>query len=81
MATWYAETLERKGIGKWVLTEIIRQILQVAETHPLDYLFLEALDEDAKNYYMSLNMGFVELKSGYLALYVDTMRQATHDLP
>ena len=67
---------QRRGIGKWILSQLMRDMVQVSESHPLDYLLVEPLDEEARGYYQHLDMGFVTLSDGKLVLSVETMRQA-----
>ena len=52
---------QRRGIGKWILSQLIRHIVQLAETYKFDYLLVEPLDNEANNYYEHLNLGFVRL--------------------
>jgi predicted N-acetyltransferase YhbS len=67
---------QKQGIGKRVIFELMVNIVQTAETHPLDYLLVLPLDEEAAGYYKHLNLGFVSLADGSLILPVEVMRQA-----
>jgi GNAT superfamily N-acetyltransferase len=71
---------QRQGIGKWILLQIVAYIIQRAEIYEFDYLLVEPIDEEATSYYKHLNIGFVPLPSGRLALSIETMRQAVRSV-
>lgn len=73
---------QKQGIGRWILLQLMLNMVQIAETHPLDYLLVEPLDDEALSYYQHINLGFEALgDSGRLALSLETMRQAVAGLP
>ena len=69
---------QRRGIARFILARIILQTVTAAEAYAVDALHLYALDEDAKRYYMHLELGFAEASPGsrHLLLPVATMRKA-----
>lgn len=70
------ERYQKQGIGRWILSQLIRYIVHQADTYEIDYLLIDPLDEKASGYYLALNLGFVRLQSGKLVLLTETMRQA-----
>lgn len=74
-----AQAYQKQGIGKEVLLYLIDLILLAAETHPeLDALDLWPLDEAARDWYLSRNLGFEQVFPDVLllSLSVETMRLA-----
>jgi len=67
---------QKKGIGRWILSQLMRYIVHLADSYQIDYLLVDPLDERASEYYLALNIGFVRLQSGKLVLPTETMRQA-----
>jgi len=72
-----AKNYQIQGVGKWILSTVINQILAASLSFQIDALVLMPLDEDAKGYYLNLNAGFEELTDGsdLLALAVDSMKK------
>ena len=67
---------QRKGIGKWILSQLILDIVNLATPEATPYLLIEPIDDEASAYYQYLDIGFVRLSDGKLVLPMDTMRQA-----
>jgi len=67
---------QRKGLGRICLTRAILQVEQSAREIGLYALILDALDEDAREWYLGLEMGFDTLLDSptHLYLSVDTIR-------
>ncbi len=68
-----------QGIGKWILTYLINEIvlLEKETNYKVDALELQALNQKAENWYLGLEFGFIDLipGRGRLILYIETMRQ------
>lgn len=71
---------QNQGIGKWILSQLIANIIETAESYGLDYLLVEPIDTASKDYYLHTNFGFVALEDGKVVLSVETMRQALGDI-
>lgn len=67
---------QRQGLGESLLVRLILQVLERAEEYNVEALSLFALDDEAKEWYISRNLGFEELEPGsnFLVLPVSTMR-------
>ena len=68
----------RKGFGRLCLTRAMLQVEQSAREIGIYALVLDAIDEEAHKWYLSLEMGFDTLldSSTHLYLPVDTIRRA-----
>lgn len=71
------KTAQGQGIGKILLLRAIRQVERAARDMGIFALVLDAVDEDARAWYLSLNFGFQELldSPNHLCLPVATFRQ------
>jgi GNAT superfamily N-acetyltransferase len=67
---------QRKGIGKWILSQLISDIVDLATDEIAPYLLIEPIDDEASAYYQHLDLGFVRLSDGKLVLAHETMRNA-----
>jgi GNAT superfamily N-acetyltransferase len=73
---------QRKGIGESLLIYIMRQIVQAAAICELDGLELIPLDEEAKNWYLNRDFGFVEVDEPTYALILplSTIKQSIKEI-
>ena len=67
---------QKQGIGRWILAQLFQYMVHRAETEKLDYLLVDPLNDEIREYYLALEIGFVQLPWGELILLVETMRQA-----
>jgi GNAT superfamily N-acetyltransferase len=68
---------QRRGIGRWVLSQIIEEMVAVSNSSRLDFLVVQPLDDISRDYFLHINLGFIPIpQSDNLILYVDTMKLA-----
>ena len=75
------KTRHRKGLGRLCLTRAILQVEQSARDIGINALVLDAMDEDARAWYLSLDLGFETLLDSPMHLYlpVDTIRKIVNE--
>jgi len=68
---------KRQGFGKRLLLRLMAQMLEATQQVPVDALSLITLDQEAKDWYMSLGFGFRETEPGgkRLLLPIATIQQ------
>ena len=71
------KSAQGQGLGKRMLLRAIRQTEQAAREMGIYALVLDALDEDARSWYLRLNFGFEALSDdpNHLFLPISTLRQ------
>jgi GNAT superfamily N-acetyltransferase len=71
----------RKGLGRMCLTRAMLQVEHSARDIGIYALILDALDEEARAWYLGLNMGFATLLDSPTHLYlpVDTIRTIVNE--
>ena len=70
------ESCQGKGIGKRMLLRALRQTEEVSRVIGIYALALDAIDEDARQWYPSLGWGFQALRDPrHLFLLVATIRE------
>ncbi len=72
------ESTEGQGLGSRLLIDAIQRILIISEEVAVKVVLVEAIDEEAKGYY--LRFGFIELPGHNLKLFlpIETIQQAFH---
>ena len=71
------KSCQGRGLGKLMLLRSLRQTEEASRTIGIYALVLDALDDDARNWYLSLDWGFQQLTDDrrHLFLPVATIRQ------
>jgi GNAT superfamily N-acetyltransferase len=67
---------QRRGIGRWILSELIIELAEFSKTVTLDYLVIAPLDDEARAYYQHLGWQFDSLENGNLILSISAIRKA-----